>query len=229
MNNFVPSVVLISTIISSTAVMAEVSANIGVTSNYIYRGVTQTTDGVAVSGGLDYALESGFYAGTWASNVDFGPGSEAVEIDLYGGYSGEFGGELGYDVGYIYYAYPDLADSNFGEIYGSLSYQAFTAGINFTTNSEVSDTGTEAFVEGDIYYYISAGFELENDWSVGGTIGYTDFDNDASANELSYSHFQFDIGKSAGDFGDFTFSLSIASDESGDDDVIPFVSWSKGF
>ncbi len=48
-----------------------VSANIGVVSNYIWRGVTQTQDGPAVQGGLDYAHPSGFYAGLWASNVDW--------------------------------------------------------------------------------------------------------------------------------------------------------------
>jgi uncharacterized protein (TIGR02001 family) len=48
-----------------------VSANIGAVSNYIWRGVTQTQDGAAIQGGLDYAHESGFYAGTWASNIDW--------------------------------------------------------------------------------------------------------------------------------------------------------------
>jgi uncharacterized protein (TIGR02001 family) len=47
------------------------SANIGAVSNYIWRGVTQTQDGAAVQGGLDVAHESGFYAGTWASNIDW--------------------------------------------------------------------------------------------------------------------------------------------------------------
>ena len=56
-----------------------ISANIGVVSNYIWRGVTQTGDQAAVQGGLDYSHESGFYAGTWASNVDFDEGaSEGV-------------------------------------------------------------------------------------------------------------------------------------------------------
>jgi hypothetical protein len=51
------------------------SANIGVVSNYIWRGVTQTGDQAAVQGGLDVAHESGFYAGTWASNIDWDEGS----------------------------------------------------------------------------------------------------------------------------------------------------------
>ncbi len=51
------------------------SANIGAVSNYIWRGVTQTGDQAAVQGGLDVAHESGFYAGTWISNIDWNEGS----------------------------------------------------------------------------------------------------------------------------------------------------------
>lgn len=55
------------------------SANIGAVSNYIWRGTTQTDDGAAIQGGLDVAHESGFYAGTWASNIDWeGGGSQGV-------------------------------------------------------------------------------------------------------------------------------------------------------
>lgn len=57
-----------------------ISANIGVVSNYIFRGVTQTQDGAAVQGGLDFAHESGFYAGAWASNVDFNDEGAAQEV-----------------------------------------------------------------------------------------------------------------------------------------------------
>ncbi|WPL16427.1 hypothetical protein Thiowin_01381 [Thiorhodovibrio winogradskyi] len=54
------------------------SANIGAVSNYMWRGVTQTGDGAAVQGGVDAAHESGFSAGTWASNIDWDDGSQSV-------------------------------------------------------------------------------------------------------------------------------------------------------
>ncbi|MFZ0790386.1 MAG: TorF family putative porin, partial [Chromatiaceae bacterium] len=59
-----------------------ISANIGAVSNYMWRGVTQTQDGAAVQGGLDFTHSSGFYLGTWASNVDFNDegGSQPVVI-----------------------------------------------------------------------------------------------------------------------------------------------------
>ncbi|MGB2271225.1 MAG: TorF family putative porin, partial [Candidatus Micropelagos thuwalensis] len=112
----------------------------------------------------DYANESGLYVGSWASTVDFGPGTAAsYELDLYAGFAGEAAG-LGYDVGYIFYAYPDeQTNIDFGEIYGELSYSLFAAGVAYTVNSENQDA---LFDTGDIYYYLSAGVPLANDFSL---------------------------------------------------------------
>jgi uncharacterized protein (TIGR02001 family) len=224
-------------LVLSGAAAAEFSANIAATSNYVWRGATQTDDAAAIQGGLDYAHDSGFYVGTWASNVDFGNGGE-VEVDLYGGYSGEMAG-VGYDVGVIYYAYPDSDDANFTEIALGVSFSMFSAGINYTIDSEVDDTaGAEGFIEGDLYYYAGASFEVAPTWTIGATIGYYDFEDDGVGGaDLSYSHVQLDVTKSAGDFGDFTFSISKAGDEANvdgatgnpDDDIKVFVSWAKTF
>ena len=110
--------VALSTLIASSALVSTsasavegLSANVGLTSNYLWRGVSQTDDGAAISGGIDYAADSGFYVGTWASNVDFGDDA-SYELDFYAGFSGELPDGFGYDVGYIYYAYPDSAESD---------------------------------------------------------------------------------------------------------------------
>ena len=213
--------------ILAPAAHAELSANIGVTSNYMWRGVTQTDDGAAVQGGIDWAHESGFYLGTWASNIDWGVGSSGVEVDFYGGYAGEYN-DFGYDVGLIYYYYPDSAydDSDFYELYLSGSYKWFEAGLAYTLGGDQPDDAP--FSEGDIYYYASASFDLQDGWSVGGTIGHYDFDVPSSG-DLDYNHYQLDIGKSVGDFGDLTFSVSVADEESGDDDTKVFVAWNKTF
>lgn len=209
--------------------MAEISGNIGAASNYVFRGVSLTNDGAQISGGLDYSHDSGFYTGTWLSNI-----SGSYELDLYAGYGGEFGDGIGYDVGYLLYDYPELDDADYGEIYASLSYKMFSAGIAYTVNSAVNESPLtqDLFVEGDIYYYVSASFPLQNDWSVGGTIGYYDFDEDNfGGTEASYLHGQMDITKSTSDFGDFTFSVSYAEQTAagGSGDWLPFVSWSKSF
>ena len=81
------SVAVIAAVLASGQSMAAMEANIGVANNYIWRGVTQTQDQASISGGLDYSGESGFYLGTWTSNVDFGEDatSTGYELDFYGG------------------------------------------------------------------------------------------------------------------------------------------------
>jgi len=199
---------------------AELSANIGATSNYIWRGVTQADDGAAISGGIDYGHESGFYAGTWASTIDGGE-----ELDLYAGFGGE-ANSIGYDVGVIYYAYPGGDDLDFTEIYASLSFGPVTGGIAYTIDKEADGD------ENDLYYHLSAGTDLGDGWGLSATVGYYDME----AADSDYSHGQIDVTKSMGDLGDFTFSLSnvfddditVAADKR-DNDLIPFISWSKSF
>ena len=213
----------IGALVVSGSAIAEISANIGATSNYVWRGVTQTDDAAAISGGLDYAHDSGFYLGTWASNVDFDDDTDdtTAEVDFYGGFSNEVSG-LGYDLGIIYYAYPGGDDLNFTEIYGSLSFGPATAGVAYTIDVEDDDAE-----DGHIYYYVSAGTEVAPTWSIGATIGYYDFEESDE-----YTHGQIDVTKSAGDFGDFTLSVSVADDDDDlgiDGDPLVFVSWGKTF
>ncbi len=194
---------------------AAVEANIGATSNYVWRGVSQSGDSASVSGGVDYSADSGFYAGTWVGSLSEGAGAET---DFYLGYGGEAEG-FTYDVGYIYYSYTDLDDSDFGEIYFNGGVGDFGFGVAYTVNSQVSEGS--AFDTGDVYLYGSYGFALPEDYSLGLTVGYYNFDADAA---MDYAHVQADLSK-----GDFTFSVSKAEDDSGDDDVKFIVSWGTTF
>jgi uncharacterized protein (TIGR02001 family) len=209
----------------SAPVLAEVSMNIGATSNYIWRGVTQTDDAAAISGGLDWSGATGLYAGTWVSNVDFGPGTSAYELDLYGGYAGE-AGDFGYDIGLIYYTYDSDDDANFLELGLSGSWKMLSAGLNYTLNGD-ADEDTAAFVSGDLYYYGGLSFDLPEDFNVGLTIGRYTFENDGVLADLNYNHYQADLSKSAGDFGDVTLSLSGTNID--DENAKFFVSWAKTF
>ena len=222
---------------AAPAANAELSANIGVTSDYLWRGVTQSGHEAAVSGGIDYSHNfvegngstHGFYAGMWTSslgNVTDANGSNAAEVDGYFGFAGEVA-DFGYDVGYIYYGYMQLDDADFSEIYGNLSWKWLSGGVAYTVDGDAPD-GSQ-FVQGDIYYYASATFDLEplssmmSGWSVGFTAGYYDFDVN---NDVDYTQLQMDITKSAGDFGDFTLTLA---NEDYTDDTSLAVSWTKTF
>lgn len=215
----------------SSIAAAEVSMNIGVTSNYIWRGMTQSGNSTAFSGGLDWENASGVYAGTWISEAwtDY-------EMDLYGGYNGAFG-DFGYGVGLVYYTYTGDEDVNFAELALSGSFQMISFGLDYTLTSEVDDTsGPEQYIDGDMHYYVGASFDLPQDFSLGATLGQYDFEDDGvSGADYNFTYFQIDLSKSVGEFGDVTLSLSDSninesSTVGGEDGDMRFlVSWSKGF
>lgn len=106
--------------LSAPAMAQSIEGNVALTTNYVFRGISQTDNGPAISGGFDVASESGLYAGVWGSSVDFSDDT-TMELDLYAGYAWEAGG-FGFDAGVLYYAYPDSPDGqNFVEVYGDLS------------------------------------------------------------------------------------------------------------
>ena len=149
----------------------EISGNVALSTDYVWRGVSQSNGDLAISGGFDYS-NGMFYAGTWASNVDFGDTSDTnVEIDFYGGLAGELANGVSWDVGVIYYAYPDAdeSDLDFVEIKGALGY-AFESGLSI---------GGEAYYDVDnenIYLNATAGFALTDAFSIDGSLGNYQFD-----------------------------------------------------
>ena len=103
----------------SLSAYSAVSANVAFSSDYIWRGMTQS-DGPAISGGFDYESDGGFYAGIWGSNVDFNDGAGS-ELDYYFGYTAEMGG-IEFDIGYVAFDYPkNETGLDFEEIYIGLS------------------------------------------------------------------------------------------------------------
>lgn len=142
---------------ASTAANAEggfgFSANAGVTSDYRFRGISQSDKSPAVQAGVDFEY-GGFYAGTWASQVDFdyGESETKYEQDFYFGYAGELSESVSYDVGYIYYAYHKGGnDEDYQEIYGSLGVSDFTFGLAYSN---------DYWAESGKFYYLSADYSL---------------------------------------------------------------------
>jgi len=134
---------------------AEVSASADLSNIYLWRGQNLSAGGAGViSGSLDYANESGLYAGVWGSSGDTGLGSET---DLYVGFAGE-AGSVGYDLGYVTYLYPgedDIDDA--AEVYASVSVDMFSAIVYMPTDSDLDYTyvalGAEA---GDFSFTLGA-------------------------------------------------------------------------
>ena len=88
---------------AASAQELKASYNIGVTSDYVFRGVSQTQEDPAIQGGVDLSYGVG-YAGVWASNVDFGASDPSTEIDFYAGVKPTVG-DTSLDFGVLYYGY----------------------------------------------------------------------------------------------------------------------------
>lgn len=213
------SVLAASTLISGVAV-AEISANVGMTSNYIWRGTSQSADRAAVSGGLDYSHESGFYAGTWTSSVDFDPTGTTTqyELDLYAGYAGEASG-ISYDVGLIQYMYPidgaTTTELDFMEVQVSADFGPATLYIAKQISAEDSAADNDG-----LYISLSAGTDLNKDFGISGTVGKYSGDDIKAVFGDEYTHFAIAVSK-----GDFTFAIEKNSLD-GADDPRAVVSWS---
>ncbi len=204
----------VTTALAGGQALAGVEANIGATSNYIWRGVSQTGDGAAVSGGLDWSDESGFYLGTWASNVTW-TAVPGYELDVYAGYAGEIEGGFGYDVGVIAYLYPiGDGEDDFTEVYLNGSFGMFNVGVSYEIDAEDGN-------DKDLYASAGLSFDLGNDYGLGLTFGSYSFDADSSAD---YTHVNASISK-----GDFTFAIDKTDMDDADGDPRVSVSWGTTF
>ena len=206
------------------------SANVSLTSDYIFRGVSQTQHGPAIQGGFDYAHSSGFYVGTWASNVSWvstkdtstGDGwfkdNNSMEIDLYGGYKGAMG-DVGYDVGVITYYYPGdqiaapATDPDTTELYLGASWKFLSMKYSYTASDRFVgwSTSTGGKTRGSYYVELNGNYDLGNGWGVLGHVGYQDVkDNDLA----SYTDWKLGVTKDIG-FGVVTLAYTDTDADTG--------------
>jgi len=185
----------------------EASANVGFVTDYAFRGISQNDESPAIQGGFDFSHKSGFYVGTWASNIeqvdlDTGNNSTNIEIDGYLGFGGEFKNGLSWDIGYLYYWYPDATQLDYGEVYGSLGYDfgpaALTVGVAYSDDF-FGETGDAT------YYYGDLEIPLPKDFSVTLHVGHQDIDENTNFGTPDYDEYSITLAKS---FKGFDFSLA---------------------
>lgn len=179
------------------------SANVSLTSNYLYRGISQTGNKPAIQGGFDYAHASGVYAGVWASSIswlsDAGVAANVgTEIDTYVGFSGE-AGDIGYDVGFLRYNYPGEyggnLSANTNELYGAVSYKWVTAKYSRSSGNlfGVADSS------GSGYFDLSASYDVE---AAGITLGAHYGKQTIANNSASdYTDYNLSVSKDVGGYG----------------------------
>jgi len=163
------------------AVAADFSANIGMMSDYIFRGVKQNTSASAFAG-LDYE-NSGFYVGTWAAEV-----GDGLEYDLYGGYGGSFG-DFSYGVGYTGYFYTDDFDDTYQELNLSVGYSILTIDYAYGRYDNFDESSLD-------YNFLSATVDYEGFYLKYGSWG-RDFDGDYIEAGYGTEVSGFDLGIAA--------------------------------
>ncbi len=198
------------------------SFNVGVTSDYLFRGVSQTHGRPAIQGGIDYLHGSGFYVGAWASSItwvkDF-IGKGSVEIDVYGGFKNSFGGgDFNYDVGYITYNYPGkgnsvptvLANPNTQELYAAIGYKWLTAKYSYATSSHFIGWYGGALYDqktrGSDYIELNANYDAGNGWTLIGHIGKQKVKRSVATpglTDANYTDWKLGVSKDVG-FGTVT-------------------------
>lgn len=183
----------------------DVSANAALSTDYIWRGYSQTGGHPAISGGFDVAHSSGLYIGTWGSNVDFDD-STSLELDAYGGVSNElFNSGVSYDVGAIGYIYPG-EDYDFYEIYAGLSAEI----DRFAPSAKVyyDPDNQNTYVDGTIDVSLPAEFTVTGHY---GAYLYDDRDDHVNDYLVGVSRpvFGLDLGLA------YTYSDGYAEDDKG--------------
>ncbi|KVW96933.1 TorF family putative porin [Thiobacillus denitrificans] len=200
--------------VPATVVAAEsphsLSANVGLYSNYVFRGISQTGGEPAIQGGLDYSHSSGFYLGTWGSNVgwleDFqGYTRGNVEIDVYGGFRGDIGQTgLTFDVGAIQYIYPGdhpagVTKADTTEAYAALGWKWFTVKYSYYLSDEVFGFGPPVAgdASGSDYLDVSASLPIgETGLTLGAHWGTFSFENSGAADYEDWKvSAAYDMGK----------------------------------
>lgn len=174
------------------------SFNASVTSDYRYRGISQTRFKPAFQAGVDYAA-NGFYVGAWGSTIKWikdnstdtvsvkGP----VELDLYGGYKGAVG-DVAYDVGFLRYEYlnntldkrsPTYVNANTNEVYGAVTYGLFTAKYSHAISNLFGTPDSK----NSYYLDLSATVDLGDGYSLVPHVGYQKVKNTTNGSYTDYS------------------------------------------
>jgi uncharacterized protein (TIGR02001 family) len=186
-----------------------VAFNVGLVSDYRYRGISQTrTTKPALQGGIDYSGPGGIYLGAWASTIKWikdAGGDASVEIDLYGGWKGEVASGITLDVGALRYQYPNnkfAVSANTTEIYGALSYSIGT----LKYSRAVSNLFGVADSKASGYFEIAATFDAGSGYSVVPHVGQQKVKGTGVA---TYTDFSLTVAK---DFGNgITASIAAIS------------------
>jgi len=171
--------------LGSQANATTLSGNAALTSDYVWRGTTQTRGDAAVQAGFKLAGDSGFYGSAWGSNVEFAPDTHASsELDFTIGWAGALSDKWALDVNLLRYQYPSTTvDLNWTELNGTLTYDSnYWLSMGYSTEA----LGGE---EDGLYTQVGARFPINDVFRLEGAVGYYLLDGYSAAAD-NYLHGQ---------------------------------------
>lgn len=192
---------------AQAAAASPLTGNMSLVTDYVFRGISQTSGKPALQGGFDYAYASGFYAGVWGSNIswlqDTGAASSAsLEFDVYGGYKGSIGDDLGFDLGLSTVNYPlrnltsGFLNPDTQEVYGALSYKWLTLKYSQSIGALFGWAKPDGSkTSGSGYLELNAAFDLGNGWGLSAHAGHQKVKGFSPA---SYSDYKLGVTKDIG-------------------------------
>jgi uncharacterized protein (TIGR02001 family) len=154
------------------AANAETTASVAMTTDYVWRGISQSDGNFAVQGSFDYSNDM-FYAGAWASSVDDFGVDATSELDLYVGFTPS-AGPVDFDIGLLGYFYPGADDIDFLELMVGASISAseeLTFGASAYLANDFGNTGSDA-----LYLEVNSAYAFSEETSVSGAYGNQDVD-----------------------------------------------------
>ncbi len=213
-------------LVGAASASAEISGNVALTTDYKFRGISQSDESPAIQGGFDYGHESGFYIGTWGSSIDFdtnGAGYDgSLELDVYAGFGGAFGdSDWGYDIGLLYYGYPgdDGDEGDYLEVYGGVSYKDLSLSVAYS-DDYYAETGKFYYVAGDYSYTLPQDFVLDLH------VGYNGFDEESFLSNGADEYWDYSVGITKS-LGGVDLSLAYIGTDLDEDEVFD-TKWGDG-
>jgi uncharacterized protein (TIGR02001 family) len=161
------------------------SGNLALTSDYVFRGISQSNQHPALQAGIEQAADNGLYVGAWGSNVSWladtsssaAPISSSLELDAYAGWRGTLSPTVSVDVGAQYYAYPGHFPSGFNradtlELYAGVTLAA-SKRVNLSAKYSLATTDLFGYADshGSGYLDLSATFAVDEHWSLAAHAG----------------------------------------------------------
>jgi uncharacterized protein (TIGR02001 family) len=181
-------------LVAAEAPASNWSWSVNVTSDYVYRGITQSNYDPALQGGVNYAFgDSGFYAGLWASNVDFADSDGPdIETDSYIGWATDLSDDWGFDAMLTHYAY---LGSNLA--YGNIDFNQLDMKLTFKEMLTLTVSYSNDYVNGDYsykYYGLSGSHEVGAGFSLNASFGHSIF----SDGNGSYDDYNIGVSRQFG-------------------------------